>query len=725
MTKTTVPIWAITAIVATLAIITSVATWGTTQAQSLPTVAFPTINMTVDEPASSNDVAIFQVLVRMNQTSNSNVTVDYATTGVVARPGEDYRDVSGTLRFPAGTTEAHIRIPILGDDLNEGADRLRLELTNPSGANLGAALAQITIIDTDEKALVWMDPVEPEIEAPGAELRVVLRKNQAADFDHIMLVRSTDGGTSTGGSDFTEQSQTATFKAHQFESEPVFVEILDDDQDEPDESVYMTTSHQNTINFIEIGPGAALFAWIIDDDPGMAANLEMVYEDGNEQQGYFANLQWDHDDAEGYLLESRDGTSGAWNCIVAGAYSNTKNAGTSVITTTRGGPMAASSNWHFRVRLFNSEKFSYAGEATCDSSAQYGYIFSTVDDQGYNLSDPVILGPVSVPAADATQPPDAAPTGLAVTAGAKHRDVEITWDAPPDDGTVTGFAIYRKWRGASNAPYLCLYWSTAASEFITSYTDTAVAAYESDGNKNQYIYRLYPLNSAVASTPLSPSGCDDYQPTSVPRAMVTATLELDTVIVENSNGDLEYINPPAPTGLTLTSKFSGQSNAQSIIIARWESVGDAAGYKVRYRKVGTTDWLENANANRSERKLTTGTADQQYNNCTGVPRFQNAQAEARGAGYEGRQVSSSDPNNVWCARNTGSVLVRTAENWPKMYNAGPGAPNDDSPRTKNRMCLLEHNRRYEVQVATCANKACTAISSWSGSRYATAPSTPR
>ena len=123
MTKTTVPIWAITAIVATLAIITSVATWGTTQAQSLPTVAFPTINMTVDEPASSNDVAIFQVLVRMNQTSNSNVTVDYATTGVVARPGEDYRDVSGTLRFPAGTTEAHIRIPILGDDLNEGADR--------------------------------------------------------------------------------------------------------------------------------------------------------------------------------------------------------------------------------------------------------------------------------------------------------------------------------------------------------------------------------------------------------------------------------------------------------------------------------------------------------------------------------------------------------------------------------------------------------------------------
>ena len=45
-----------------------------------------------------------------------------------------------------------------------------------------------------------------------------------------------------------------------------------------------------------------------------------------------------------------------------------------------------------------------------------------------------------------------------------HRGVEITRGHAPEDNNGTGFAVYRKWQGDTNAPNLCLYWSSKTSE---------------------------------------------------------------------------------------------------------------------------------------------------------------------------------------------------------------------------------------------------------------------
>ena len=154
---------------------------------------------------------------------------------------------------------------------------------------------------------------------------------------------------------------------------------------------------------------------------------------------------------------------------------------------------------------------------------------------------------MAIPAIDPTVRPTWQPTGLTIAAGAKHRDVNISWDTPPDGSNVTGFALYRKWQGESNTPHLCLYWSTKDSEFITSYRDTHVAAYDDAGNKNKYVYKVYPLNAAVPQNLSAPGGCDDYRPGDMqPQASVTATLTLSTDIFPNSDDDLEYASPPGP-----------------------------------------------------------------------------------------------------------------------------------------------------------------------------------
>ena len=137
--------------------------------------------------------------------------------------------------------------------------------------------------------------------------------------------------------------------------------------------------------------------------PAAPTNLDII-ENRTDPDLDVAILQWDYDDGEGYLLESRDGTSGPWNCIVAGAYASSEPSGTSTVSTVRGGAMAASEEWYFRVRNFNSQQSSYPGEATCDEDADYGYIFNTTPSQDYNLSQAARLGPVAIPELDTTQP---------------------------------------------------------------------------------------------------------------------------------------------------------------------------------------------------------------------------------------------------------------------------------------------------------------------------------
>ena len=388
-------------------------------------------------------------------------------------------------------------------------------------------------------------------------------------------------------------------------------------------------------------------------------------------------------------------------------------------------------DWHFRVRNFTSQEFSYPGEATCDENTDedgkidtddYGYIFSTVDDQGYNLSPADTLGPVAIPAIDPTVRPTWQPTGLTIAAGAKHRDVQISWDEPPAGSNVTGFALYRKWQGDSNTPHLCLYWSTKTSEFITSYRDYAIAAYDTTDNKNQYVYTVYPLNDAVTFDLAAQGGCDDYEPTSVPSISATATLAISTDIFPNSGGDLEYPDAPAPTGLTLTTKVNERNRGiGSMIRASWDDVSSAPGYKARWRKTGETAWRDHSRSRHVEYKKETGLQSGRYNNCTGVPRFQDEEAQARGAGVEDGDISSGlgdGSTRVWCLRQNAKLLTRVAETWPPMYNAGPDKPNDNSAGTGTRIILLDRNQQHEVQVATCTDLSCASTGAWSSSAYA-------
>ncbi|MBA2525784.1 MAG: hypothetical protein H0V18_08385 [Pyrinomonadaceae bacterium] len=107
-------------------------------------------------------------------------TVDYATADGTAAERSDYTTTLGTLRFAPGETAKSFDVLINEDSFVEGAESFTVNLSNPSGASLGAqptTTVQITD-DLSEPAANIIDDARtirsalPRFsESPGRSLR--------------------------------------------------------------------------------------------------------------------------------------------------------------------------------------------------------------------------------------------------------------------------------------------------------------------------------------------------------------------------------------------------------------------------------------------------------------------------------------------------------------------------------------------------------------------------
>ena len=115
-------------------------------AATLPELSFDHINNSVYEGSS---VLSTTLLIILAPSSTETVTVDYETTDVTAEAGDDYTAISGTLTFAPGHSAKFINIPITDDAIYEPTERLRITLSNPTGATIADPLGQVTIIDDE------------------------------------------------------------------------------------------------------------------------------------------------------------------------------------------------------------------------------------------------------------------------------------------------------------------------------------------------------------------------------------------------------------------------------------------------------------------------------------------------------------------------------------------------------------------------------------------------
>jgi glucose/arabinose dehydrogenase len=164
--------------------------------------------------------------VTLSQPASSNVTVQYAVSGVSATGGADFKTESGTVTFKvnaSGKTPISklVSLPVYGDTSTEGDETVNLTLSAPTGGyGLGRAVGTGTIIDDDPATGFTLGVGDGAImqQALGAEKLTIPVTLSAKAPSTVTVIFTITPGTATysskasGGGEFGGKlSGTLTF----------------------------------------------------------------------------------------------------------------------------------------------------------------------------------------------------------------------------------------------------------------------------------------------------------------------------------------------------------------------------------------------------------------------------------------------------------------------------------------------------------------------------------
>lgn len=117
-----------------------------------PTLSIGDVTVTEGNTGTTN--AVFTV--SLSGSSDSNVTVNYATANGAATAGSDYVAGFGTLTFPAGTTTQTLAVAVNGDTAVEPSETFFVNLTGAFNATIADGQGQGTILNDDRVCLPFI-----------------------------------------------------------------------------------------------------------------------------------------------------------------------------------------------------------------------------------------------------------------------------------------------------------------------------------------------------------------------------------------------------------------------------------------------------------------------------------------------------------------------------------------------------------------------------------------
>lgn len=168
-------------------------------------VQMASATMTVSEGGGNASVTV----VRSGDVSRSS-SVWYSVSNGTAMAGSDFTAVpTAQITFDAGETSKVITVPILDDSSLEPVETIRINLSQPAGATLGAvAITTLSIADNDS-SLAMAATAASVVENSGTvqiEVRRIGLTDASASVDYTTLA-----GTAAAGSDFTTTTGTLSF----------------------------------------------------------------------------------------------------------------------------------------------------------------------------------------------------------------------------------------------------------------------------------------------------------------------------------------------------------------------------------------------------------------------------------------------------------------------------------------------------------------------------------
>lgn len=205
----------------------------------LPSLAGAEETVTVSvEDASATEGNRLTFVIKLSGTSAADVTVTATTSG-----GSGYTPREDTVTIPAGQPSAEFTVETAGDELDEPNRQLQVTLSAPTGAGLGDATADGTIVDDDATpTLAITGPASVDEVAGSHEYSIAITGKSKGT---VSVTVATANGTATAGQDFGGVSVTRSWASGDETAKKVQVSILHDTLDENDETFTVNLSGAN------------------------------------------------------------------------------------------------------------------------------------------------------------------------------------------------------------------------------------------------------------------------------------------------------------------------------------------------------------------------------------------------------------------------------------------------------------------------------------------------
>ena len=220
-------------------------------------------------------------VITLDRPSTGVVSMNYATQNGTALAGQDYVAQSGTLNFAPGETAKTVKVGLINDTLQEGAETFNLALSGLVGA---------TSLDPVGTAEIGAND-EPLVSKPSISIDDVVVGEQDGFADFVIrldaptsapltVYYSTAPSTATNYSDFIPNSGTLTFAPGET-VKTVPVQVVDDFNQEGTEVFKMNLSNPSANATIA---RASANATIIDNDAPSGTPLvsisDLVVDEG-------------------------------------------------------------------------------------------------------------------------------------------------------------------------------------------------------------------------------------------------------------------------------------------------------------------------------------------------------------------------------------------------------------------------------------------------------------
>ncbi|POY35328.1 hypothetical protein C3K47_16215 [Solitalea longa] len=196
----------------------------------------PTVSV-LNAQANEGDGTI-TVTIQLNGESSQDVSVDYATANSSAVAGQDYTATSGTVTFPAGSSNSTqtFTVAITDDNEDETNESFLVNLSNAVNADIANAQGEETIIDNDETPpAISISNVTVNEGNSGTVDAVFTVSLDKAATGSVTVDWATQDNTAASPADYVSGSGTLTFAVGET-SKTLTVTVNGDETVENDES---------------------------------------------------------------------------------------------------------------------------------------------------------------------------------------------------------------------------------------------------------------------------------------------------------------------------------------------------------------------------------------------------------------------------------------------------------------------------------------------------------